>query len=87
MCGAGCDEAFESGHAHDVPHGHEHPDVNRHDDRIHAFCITRERPISWAALSAWLDALATMRGDDLLRLKAIVALSDRPDQPGGPVPL
>ena len=81
------DEAFESGHAHDLRpkhdlrHGHEHPDVNRHDDRIRAFCITRERPISWAALSAWLDGLATMRGDDLLRLKAIVALSDRPDQP------
>ena len=71
------DEAFETGHAH----VHQHPDVNRHDDRIRAFCITRERPISWAALSAWLDGLATMRGDDLLRLKAIVALSDRPDQP------
>jgi len=25
--------------------------------------------------------LATIRGDDLLRMKAIVALSDRPDQP------
>ena len=77
------DEAFESGndHDHDAAHSHEHPDVNRHDDRIRAFCITRERPISWAALSAWLDGLATMRGDDLLRLKAIVALSDRPDQP------
>jgi G3E family GTPase len=71
------DEAFVSGHEHQ----HEHPDVNRHDDRIRAFCIIRERPISWAALSAWLDALATMRGDDLLRLKAIVAVSDRPDQP------
>jgi G3E family GTPase len=71
------DEAFESGHAHE----HGHIDVNRHDDRIRAFCITRERPISWAALSSWLDGLATMRGDDLLRLKAIVALSDRPDQP------
>jgi G3E family GTPase len=77
------DEAFENGddHDHDAAHGHEHPDVNRHDDRIRAFCITRERPISWAALSAWLDGLATMRGDDLLRLKAIVALSDRPEQP------
>src|SRR5690349_11586686 len=44
------DEAFAAGHDHD--HGHEHLDVNRHDDRIRAFCITRERPISWAALSA-----------------------------------
>ena len=69
------DEAFGRGHAHED----EHADVNRHDNRIRAFCIIRERPISWAALSAWLDGLATMRGDDLLRLKAIVALSDRPD--------
>ena len=73
------DEAFASGHAHD--HDDDHPDPNRHDDRIRAFCITRERPISWGVLSGWLDGLATMRGDDLLRFKAIVALSDRPDQP------
>ena len=67
--------------AHDHHHDHEAPDVNRHDARIRAFCITRERPMSWAALSGWLDALASMRGDDLLRVKAIVALADRPDQP------
>ncbi len=73
------DEAFAASEAHDDEH--EHHDVNRHDDHIRAFCITRERPISWAALSTWLDALATMRGDDLLRLKAIVALSDRPGEP------
>jgi dihydroorotase len=71
------DEAFGSDHHHE----HEHLDVNRHDDRIRAFCIIRERPISWAALSAWLDGLATMRGEDLLRFKAIVAVSDRPDRP------
>ena len=81
------DEAFEAGHEHEhedaAQDAHEHGqlDVNRHDDRIRAFCITRERPISWSALSTWLDALATMRGDDLLRLKAIVALSDRPGEP------
>ena len=76
------DEAFEAGHEPRArSDGHEQLDVNRHDERIRAFCITRERPISWAALSTWLDALATMRGDDLLRLKAIVALSDRPGEP------
>ena len=73
------DEAFASGHQHDDEH--DHLDVNRHDDRIRAFCIIRDRPISWAVLSGWLDGLATMRGDDLLRFKAIVALSDRPDEP------
>jgi G3E family GTPase len=65
----------------DDEHGHHHHDVNRHDARIRAFCITRDRPMSWSALSGWLDALASMRGDDLLRLKAIVALADRPEQP------
>ncbi len=79
------DEAFEAAHDHghddDHHHGGEPVDVNRHDARISTFCITRDEPISWAALSTWLDALATMRGDDLLRLKAIVALSDRPGEP------
>jgi G3E family GTPase len=76
------DEAVAAHHEDDDHHhaaaGH---DVNRHDARIRAFCITRDRPISWTALSGWLDALATMRGDDLLRLKAIVAIADRPEQP------
>ena len=35
------DEAFAAGHHH--LHDNEHPDPNRHDDRIRAFCITRER--------------------------------------------
>jgi dihydroorotase len=73
------DEAFAAGHQHH--HDAEHTAPNRHDDRIRAFCITRERPVSWAVLSGWLDGLAMMRGDDLLRFKAIVALTDRPDQP------
>ena len=73
------DEAFAAGHQHD--HDAKHADPNRHDDRIRAFCITREKPISWAVLSGWLDGLASMRGADLLRFKAIVALSDRPDEP------
>jgi G3E family GTPase len=71
------DDDHDHHHDHDVnPH-----DVNRHDERIRAFCVVRDKPISWSALSAWLDGLATMRGDDLLRVKAIVALADRPDQP------
>ncbi len=71
------DEALADDH-----HDHHHDlDVNRHDDRIRAFCIVRDKPISWNALSGWLDSLASMRGDDLLRVKAIVAIADRPDQP------
>ncbi|MGH7037718.1 MAG: CobW family GTP-binding protein [Stellaceae bacterium] len=80
------DEAFadaQDEHEHEDD-GHDedgHHDVNRHDERIRAFCLVRDKPVSWTALSAWLDALAEMRGDDLLRMKAIVALVERPDEP------
>ncbi|HEY4469922.1 MAG TPA: GTP-binding protein, partial [Stellaceae bacterium] len=77
------DEAVAANHNDEThEHAHEHHgDVNRHDARIRAFCITRDKPISWSSLSGWLDALASMRGDDLLRLKAIVAIAEKPDQP------
>jgi G3E family GTPase len=73
------DDHDEHGHHHHAErHGH---DVNRHDAHISSFCIVRERPMSWTALSGWLDALASMRGADLLRVKAIVAIEERPGQP------
>jgi len=72
------DEPDDHEHRHAEHHGH---DVNRHDDHISSFCITREQPMSWTALSGWLDALASMRGSDLLRVKAIVAIDERPGQP------
>jgi len=72
-------------HGHDHGgHGHRHQhahDVNRHDAHITSFCITRDKPVSWTALSGWLDALSSMRGADLLRVKAIVAIDERPGQP------
>jgi G3E family GTPase len=74
-------------HAHEAEdnndHGHEtgHHDVNRHDDRIHAFCVVRDAPVLWDAFAAWLDIMAAMRGDDLLRVKGIVNIVDRPARP------
>src|SRR3954463_12154596 len=44
------DEAMAAHDDHDH-HGHDHrQDANRHDERIRAFCITRDRPMSWNAL-------------------------------------
>ncbi|MQX37385.1 CobW family GTP-binding protein [Roseospira navarrensis] len=56
-------------HGHD--HHHRH-DVNRHDERIRAFCLTYDAPVDWDALAAGLDLLVSSRGADVLRLKAIV---------------
>jgi G3E family GTPase len=71
-----------SGHDH-AGHSHDHskPDVNRHDERIRSFAVVREQPISWASLTAWLDLLVGMRGDDLLRVKGILNLTDSPGRP------
>ncbi|RZA17575.1 MAG: GTP-binding protein [Lysobacteraceae bacterium] len=50
-------------------------DVNRHDDRIRAHAIVRDVPLSKEGFFAWLDMIAAMRGDDLLRVKGIVNLA------------
>jgi G3E family GTPase len=70
-------------HAHDGDTGHTHAplDVNRHDDRISAYCVTLDRPVKWTQFSAWIDLLAAIRGEDLLRVKGIVSIADRPDRP------
>jgi G3E family GTPase len=51
--------------------GHRH-NVNRHDDRISAFCLTYERAIDWTAFGVWLSMLLHAHGDDILRVKGIL---------------
>ncbi|ACK50333.1 cobalamin synthesis protein P47K [Methylocella silvestris BL2] len=82
-------EAFAADHDHDDRHGHhdghrhEHakPDVNRHDERIRAFCMRFEAPIAPAAFDLFLELLRNAHGPSLLRVKGIVALSDDPMRP------
>jgi G3E family GTPase len=52
---------------------HAH-DVNRHDARIRAFCLTYEAPIEWERFALWLGMLRRVRGADLLRVKGILNL-------------
>ena len=48
------DEAYTK---HSGDHEHHHHNVNRHDDAINAFCMTREKPIDWEAFVAGLEGL------------------------------
>jgi G3E family GTPase len=67
---------------HDRGHRHQHRhDVNRHDASIRSFSIIEEQPISPMALEMFIDLLRSAHGEKLLRMKAIVAVSDRPDKP------
>jgi G3E family GTPase len=85
------EEAYEGshdhGHGHDHGHDHDHDhkhghgeqdphNVNRHDDRIKAFCMTFDEPMSWSTVAAAFDALVTYRGPDLLRMKGILNVKD-----------
>ena len=69
-------------HDHDH-HGHHHHvhDVNRHDGSIRSFSIVETQPIDPMALEMFIDLLRSAHGEQLLRMKAIVALSDKPDRP------
>jgi len=51
-------------------------DSRRHDARIATFCLTFAQPFEWRDVAAWLDALASARGEDLLRVKGIMNVVD-----------
>ena len=53
----------------------------RHDPRVRSFCIVRDEPLTQDALRLFTDALAKNVGPDLLRVKGIVAVAERPDTP------
>ena len=70
-------EAVEAAHHHD----HHHRDVNRHDDRIQAFCLRYPRPVPPMAVSLFLELLRSAHGPKLLRFKGLIALNDDPGRP------
>ena len=68
------------GHHHHGSHDHHH-DVNRHGDDIRSFSIVHDRPIDPMAIEMFVDLLRSAHGEKLLRMKAVVALSDDPERP------
>ena len=71
-------------HHHGHHHGHRHQhahDVTRHDGSIRSFSIVETQPIDPMALEMFIDLLRSAHGEKLLRLKAIIAVSDRPERP------
>jgi G3E family GTPase len=59
-------------------HGtHGHP----HDPRIRAHAFTFDAPLPRAAFLHWLELMAALRGERLLRVKGLVQLAEHPDTP------
>ncbi|HEV7319243.1 MAG TPA: GTP-binding protein [Ensifer sp.] len=72
------DHVHHHGHEH---HHHHHHDVTRHGGDIRSFSIVHDRPIEPMALDMFIDLLRSAHGEKLLRMKAIVAVADRPERP------
>ena len=80
------DAAAQDHASHDHAHGHDHDHGHagagrRHDDRIGAHCFIVEEPFEWDGLRDWVRGLLRERGEDILRVKAIVQIRGEP----GPV--
>ncbi|WP_027059744.1 CobW family GTP-binding protein [Mesorhizobium loti] len=67
-CGPDCahDHAHHNGHAH---HG------------IQSYSFVIDEPVEWAAFARWLDYVAALKGEDLLRLKGLVHVTEQPERP------
>lgn len=76
-----CDDHCGHDHHHDH-HGHDHHHHHHHHDQaIRSFSITHDRPVDPAAIGMFVDLLRSAHAEKLLRMKAIVQLSDDPDRP------
>ena len=49
----------------------------QHGDGIHSFCFSVNEPIEPDALEEWLNLLMSLMGEKMLRMKAVVHLTDR----------
>lgn len=65
-CGSDC---HDHDHHHDAHHG------------IQSFSFVIDRPVEWSAFARWLDYVAALKGEDLLRFKGLVHVSDEPERP------
>jgi G3E family GTPase len=76
--------AHHPGHAQDHGHGHGHGHGHAHGDEgptISSFCLVREQPSTLYGLELLLAAVEKNLGPGLLRLKGLVHVRERPEQP------
>ncbi len=74
-------KTVEEARAYYAAQGHEPGEDHNHDPLIRSFCIVREEPLSIDTLRLFLDGLTREAGPDLLRVKGIVNIEERPDSP------
>ncbi|WP_050460849.1 CobW family GTP-binding protein [Herbaspirillum autotrophicum] len=59
----------------------KHNDINRHNDRIQAFCYVIDEPVTGDVFEQWIGTLTMLRGEKMLRVKGLINVKGEP----GPV--
>jgi G3E family GTPase len=61
-----------------VDHHHHHHDhhAQRHDDHVSSFVLTFDKPLSWEPFALAIEVLLSMRGENLLRVKGILNITE-----------
>lgn len=70
--------------SHDHAHHHGHDDahdITRHGTDIRSFTLVIDDPVSIDTIGGALMALTATQGENLLRMKGVVNVSDRPGRP------
>ncbi|HEV2550668.1 MAG TPA: GTP-binding protein [Stellaceae bacterium] len=65
-----------AGQDHEHSHAMHRHDAHHHDARINSFCLYLDDAATWRGYAAWLEAIRSMRGADLLRVKGLLAIED-----------
>lgn len=78
-------------HATNAPHDHAdhrcdgedcgHHSHHAHDMGVSSYSLVIDEPIRREAFARWLDYVAALKGENLLRFKAIVHVAEQPDAP------
>ena len=77
-------ESVGDEHSHDHSHDHAHEHVHAHahgESGITSFVVEIDRPIDSDAFNDFLQQLAIEFGEQILRMKGILHVRDRPDNP------
>jgi len=73
---------IDGGHSEHSDHSdHSDHSEHTHDPLINTFCLVRDQAISIDTLRLFLEALTREAGPDLLRVKGIVSVAERPETP------
>ncbi|MGO4714152.1 CobW family GTP-binding protein [Bradyrhizobium sp. 2TAF24] len=73
--GAGCTDPSHHHHG-GAAHGHG---GGHHG--VQSFSLLIDGPVAWEPFATWLDYVASLKGEDLLRFKGLVNVAEKPGQP------